>query len=226
MVPDIRRPPALQAREDPYSDGGRGPVRFAASFAGFMTISQDKKRMRREAETLRYRLGRSAPNAGQAISENFLGAGLLRSKAIVAGYIPMRGEADPSHLMARLREAGSSLALGRVAGKGQPLQFHLWEGDDAPVRGAFGQVEAASHWPSTIAEILLVPLLGFDKHGYRLGYGGGFYDRTLQSLRKRARVLAVGIAFAGQEMILPHDENDERLDWIVTEKYAREFEGN
>ena len=137
-----------------------------------------------------------------------------------------RGEADPTALMKRLSEAGSSLALVRTAGKAQPLHVHLWQGADAPVKGAFGIMEAASDWPSVTPDILLVPLLGFDKHGYRLGYGGGFYDRTLQSLRMRATVLAVGIAYAGQEMILPHDENDERLDWIVTEKYARKFEGN
>ena len=86
-------------------------------------------------------------------------------------------------------------------------------------------MEAAPNWPLVLPDILLVPLLGFDKQGYRLGYGGGFYDRTLRSLRQRESVLAVGIAYAGQEMTLPHDENDERLDWIVTEKYARKFEG-
>ena len=226
MVPDIRRPPALQAREDPNSNGGSGPVRFAASFAGCMTISEDKRRLRREAESLRHRLAQSAPNAEHAISENFLSAGLLRSNAIVAGYVPARGEADPTQLMKRLSEAGCSLALVRTAGKAQPLRVHLWRGADAPLKGAFGIMEAAPDWPPVTPGILLVPLLGFDAHGYRLGYGGGYYDRTLQSLRMRATVLAVGIAFAGQEMILPHDESDERLDWIVTEKYARKFEGN
>jgi 5-formyltetrahydrofolate cyclo-ligase len=191
-----------------------------------MNISEDKKRLRPEAESSRYRLAQSVQNAGHAISENFLRADLLRSNAIVAGYVPMRGEADPSPLMTRLREAGSSLALTRVVGKDQPLQVHLWRGDDAPVKGAFGIMEAASDWPSATPDILLVPLLGFDARGFRLGYGGGFYDRTLQSLRMRATVLAVGVAYAGQEMILPHGENDERLDWIVTEKYARKFEGN
>ena len=85
-------------------------------------------------------------------------------------------------------------------------------------------MEAAADWPSIIPDVLLIPLLGFDKNGYRLGYGGGFYDRSLHSLRMRASVLAVGIAFAGQEMVLPHDERDERLDWIVTEKNSWQVE--
>jgi len=191
-----------------------------------MNISDDKKRLRREAEASRYALARSVQNIGHEISENFFRAGLVKPNAIVAGYIPMRGEADPSPLMKRLREAGCSLALTRVAGKDQPLRIHVWREAEPPVKGSFGMMEAAPDWPAATPNILLVPLLGFDNEGYRLGYGGGFYDRTLRSLRMDVTLLAVGIAYAGQEMILPHDGNDERLDWIVTEKYARKFEGN
>jgi 5-formyltetrahydrofolate cyclo-ligase len=69
--------------------------------------------------------------------------------------------------------------------------------------------------------VILAPLLAFDRRGYRLGYGGGFYDRTLAILRSRGRVLAVGMAYAGQEVAaVPHGPNDERLDWIVTEAEA------
>ena len=231
MVPGIRRPPALQAREDPISDGGSGPVRFAAQFSAPMTISpmtiaEDKKRLRREAEDLRHRLAWSTPDAAHAIAQNFSVAISLASDAIVAGYVPARGEADPSPLMERLRKEGYPLSLAGVAVKGQPLHFHLWRDNETMVRGAFSIMEAAPDWPSIIPNVLLIPLLGFDKNGYRLGYGGGYYDRSLDSLRMRSSVLAVGIAFAGQEMVLPHDENDERLDWIVTEKYARQFERN
>jgi 5-formyltetrahydrofolate cyclo-ligase len=191
-----------------------------------MTIAEEKRRLRGVAEASRNALAQSQSNIGLEISERFFRAGICRSNAIVAGYIPMRDEADPLPLMKRLREVGSSLALSRVAGKGQPLQFHLWRKADAPMKASFGMMEAAPDWQSVVPDILLVPLLGFDKDGYRLGYGGGFYDRTLRSLRMSETVLAVGLAYAGQEMALPHDDYDERLDWIVTEKYAREFEGN
>ncbi len=191
-----------------------------------MTIAEDKKQLRREAENLRHRLAGSAPDAAHAIAHNFSVAISLASNAIVAGYIPARGEADPLPLMEQLRTLGNPLALSRVVEKCQPLHFHLWRDNETTVKGAFGMMEAASDWPSIVPNVLLIPLLGFDKNGYRLGYGGGYYDRSLHSLRMRASVLAVGIAFAGQEMVLPHDENDKRLDWIVTEKHARPFERN
>ncbi len=226
VVPDIRRPPALQAREDPDSQRLQRSRPLAASFAGFMNIFKEKERLRREAEASRKALARPAKEIGEEISKTFFRAGLVRSNAIVAGYIPMRGEMDPLALMERLRDAGCSLALTRVVAKDQPLQFHLWRDADAPVKSAFGMMEAAPDWPTAKPDVLLVPLLGFDRRGYRLGYGGGFYDRTLRSLRTREPVVAVGIAYAGQEMILPHDDHDEKLDWIVTEKYARKFEGN
>lgn len=223
MVPGIRRPPAQQAREDPISDGGGGPVRSTASLAGLMNISEGKGRLRHEAESSRHRLGLAGPDAARAISDVFHQANLHKPNATVSGYIAARGEADPLHLMKSLSDMGCILALPRIAEKDKPLIFHLWRADEAPVESAFGVMEAAADWPVAAPDVLLVPLLGFDSQGYRLGYGGGFYDRTLQALRKVGPVLAVGIAFSGQEMILPHDENDERLDWIVTEKFARQF---
>lgn len=191
-----------------------------------MTIAEDKKQLRREAEESRYRLAGSVPDAAQAIARNFSVAISLSADAIVGGYIRARGEADPLPLMERLKTAGHPLALARISEKNQPLQFHLWRDNEATGKGALGMMEAASHWPSITPNVLLIPLLGFDKNGYRLGYGGGYYDRSLHSLRKCGSVLAVGIAFAGQEMVLPHDQNDERLDWIVTEKYVGQFERN
>ena len=189
-----------------------------------MNIAENKKSLRREAEELRHCLTGSVPNTADAIADNFFGAFSLASSAIVAGYVAARGEAEPLPLLERLRTAGCLLALTRVVEKGQPLHFHLWRDDVAPVKSAYGMMEAPAGWPSVIPTILLIPLLGFDKEGYRLGYGGGFYDRTLCSLRAHTSVLAIGIAFSGQEMVLPHDEYDERLDWIVTEKTAQKFD--
>ena len=185
-----------------------------------MNISEDKQRLRREAESVRYSLAHSTPGAAAAITQSFFNGISIASGVIVAGYVPTRSEADPLPLMEGLRTVGHPLALARVAEKDRSLHFHLWRDNEAPVKSAFSMMEAAPDWPSIIPDVLLIPLLGFDKNGYRLGYGGGFYDRSLHSLRMRASVLAVGIAFAGQEMVLPHDEHDERLNWIVTEKYS------
>ena len=84
-------------------------------------------------------------------------------------------------------------------------------------RGAFDVPVPLTDKPALDPDIVLVPLLAFDRSGYRLGYGAGFYDRTLAGLRARRAVIAVGLAFGEQEVdALPHDARDERLDWVVT----------
>jgi len=189
-----------------------------------MSNLPDKKTLRREAESRRAAL--ASPEAWQAIAMRFLAAVPVRSGAIVSGYIPTRGEADPRPLMTRLRALGHAIALPRVLARNAALVFHLWPADAAPQTGAFGLEEAAPSWPPAIPDIVLVPLLAFDAEGNRLGYGGGFYDRTLSLRRKQGDVLAVGIAYAGQksEEALPHGPHDEQLDWIVTDGYALKFE--
>jgi 5-formyltetrahydrofolate cyclo-ligase len=189
-----------------------------------MSIPDEKKRLRREAETRRSELARSAPDAAARIAENFTNVGRVAAGACVAGYFPMRGEASPLALMKRLRRDGHTLALSRVVRLGSPLDFHLWSEGEEPVKGGFVLREASPNWPTAVPDIVLVPMLAFDQQGYRLGYGGGFYDRTLRGLRERGSVLAVGIAFAGQEMVIPHEDFDEPVDWIVTEQYTRKFE--
>jgi len=109
--------------------------------------------------------------------------------------------------------------------KGEKLAFHLYEKGAALVPGLFGLSQPAKDWPEAIPDVLVVPLLAFDAQGNRLGYGAGFYDRTLSALRASRDVVAVGFAFAGQEVpTVPHSESDEPLDWIVTELGARRFE--
>jgi 5-formyltetrahydrofolate cyclo-ligase len=103
-------------------------------------------------------------------------------------------------------------------GAGQALQFRAWTPGCALVPGTFGaQIPAAGNWIEP--EILIVPLVAFDRTGGRLGYGGGFYDRTLQLLRSRRATLAIGFAYAAQEMAdLPLESTDQPLDLIVTEQ--------
>jgi 5-formyltetrahydrofolate cyclo-ligase len=110
-----------------------------------------------------------------------------------------------------------------ILGPGQALRFREWSPGCAMVDGAFGaRIPAEGAWVEP--EVVIVPLVGFDARGYRLGYGGGFYDRTLAGLRARHPVLAVGFAFAAQELPeVPIDEFDQRLDVIVTEAGLRYF---
>jgi 5-formyltetrahydrofolate cyclo-ligase len=91
------------------------------------------------------------------------------------------------------------------------------------VDGPFGTREPPAGTPELPPEVLILPLVAFDRRGYRLGYGGGYYDRTLAVLRRQGRALAVGVGFAAQEVVaVPCGRHDQRLDWIVTEREAIE----
>ncbi|TAK48666.1 MAG: 5-formyltetrahydrofolate cyclo-ligase [Xanthobacteraceae bacterium] len=138
---------------------------------------------------------------------------------VVAGYYPIRSEFDPRPLMRRLARRGAKLALPRMERRGAPLVFHAWNERAALVAGPFGILEPAADAPVCGPDIVLVPLAAFDRAGHRLGYGAGFYDRTLLDARAHKSVTAIGLAFAAQEVetVLagPHDE---RLDVILTER--------
>jgi 5-formyltetrahydrofolate cyclo-ligase len=190
-----------------------------------MTELPDKPALRRMASSLRAAARASLPESGLAIARNFAASVPATARMSVAGYIATRDEIDPAPLMDALRETGHVIALPRVVGKEQPLRFHRWDTGAVPVAGSYGLLEPAPDWPELLPDLVLVPLLAFDAFGYRLGYGGGYYDRTLRQLRARGPVLAVGLGFAVQEMAeLPHDAGDERLDWIVTEEEGRRFD--
>ncbi|KEJ98250.1 5-formyltetrahydrofolate cyclo-ligase [Pseudosulfitobacter pseudonitzschiae] len=140
----------------------------------------------------------------------------------LAGYVPIRTEIDPLAAMAEASAYGP-VGVPVIQGAGQPLQFSQWE-PDMPLRdGPFGaRVPMVDAW--IVPQIVIVPLVAFDRRGGRLGYGGGFYDRTLQGLRARGPVLAVGFAFAAQEAeALPLEETDQPLDMIVTEADVIQF---
>ena len=163
--------------------------------------------------------------AGEA-AEIFLDAVRLPAGEPVSGYWPMRGELDPRPLMARLAGSGYPLLLPAVAGDGQPLTFREWREGEALIAGPFGTQEARADAPEGVPGIIIVPLLGFDDAGYRLGYGKGFYDMTLAALRRRrSGVLSVGFAYEAQRSgRLPRDGWDRPLDWIVTERKARKIQ--
>jgi 5-formyltetrahydrofolate cyclo-ligase len=119
--------------------------------------------------------------------------------------------------MAALRGLGFALAVPVIEAKGLPLRFRSWVPGVAVVRGPFGvEVPAEGDWVEP--DLLVVPLLAFDGAGHRLGYGAGFYDRTLAGLRARRRVVALGFAYAAQQVdAVPRDATDARLDAVVTE---------
>ncbi len=134
----------------------------------------------------------------------------------VAGYMAMRSEIDPTAAMAESAAHGE-VGVPVIIGAGQPLKFRQWMPDSVMVSGEFGaNIPEAGAWMTP--EIVIVPLVAFDRKGGRLGYGGGFYDRTLEQLRAIRPTLAIGFAYADQEAEnLPLELTDQPLDLIVTE---------
>ena len=145
----------------------------------------------------------------------------LRGKP-VAGYMPMRTEIDPLPAMRELSRYGP-VCVPVIERKGQPLKFREWRPDSEMQDGPFGaRIPLGGGWIEP--EVLIVPLVAFDARGNRLGYGGGFYDRTLEMLRSRRPTLAVGFAWAAQEAEdLPVEPTDQPLDAIITERETRVF---
>jgi 5-formyltetrahydrofolate cyclo-ligase len=146
-----------------------------------------------------------------------LAAAVVETPATASGYLPFRAEMDPRPALARLAARGARLAMPVVVGKGRPLAFRAWAPGAPTVTGAFGVEIPADDIPET-PDLVIAPLLAFDRAGYRLGYGGGFYDRTLAALRAAGPVVAVGLGYAAQEIgAVPREPTDARLDMIVTE---------
>lgn len=158
---------------------------------------------------------RAAVGGDQAALDRHLIAALAPfAGAILSGYWPMRAEADPRAGMATHR---GPLCLPVVKGKAQPLVFRRWQGEPLEP-GPWGTSHPSDSAPELTPSVLIVPLAGFDLRGNRLGYGGGFYDRTLQMLRLSGRVHAIGLAFACQELPdIPAEPFDQPLDMIVTD---------
>ncbi len=138
---------------------------------------------------------------------------------VVAGYWPIGCEMDPRPLMMALQDRGERLALPVVTAVKAPLAFRSFTFADDLLPGICSTLEPLPDHPFVRPTLLLVPLLGFDKRGFRLGQGGGYYDRTLADLRADGPILAIGLAYAAQQIDkLPTEKHDQKLDAIVTEE--------
>jgi len=163
----------------------------------------------------------ATPDAGPRLAARFIAAVEPAVGQVVSVFWPLAGEIDTLPLMTALSERGCQVALPAMQGAGLPLIFRCWQPGDSLVPAGFGTQEPAAEKALADPSLLAVPLLAFDRAGYRLGYGGGFYDRTLARLRAAAPRRSVGIALAAQEVpAVPRGPHDERLDYIVTEAEA------
>jgi 5-formyltetrahydrofolate cyclo-ligase len=183
---------------------------------------EDPVRRKAELRALLLSRRRAAPDpaaAARAVADRLLAGLSMPEGALVSGYWPLGSELDPRPCLRRLAARGHRLALPRMQGPGQPLAFHLWREDDPLTAGGFGVMQPDPAAPRVAPDVLLVPLLAFDRRGHRLGYGRGYYDRSLRGLRQAGGArLAIGLAFALQEVDeVPVAPFDEPLDAVITE---------
>ncbi|MGL4279028.1 MAG: 5-formyltetrahydrofolate cyclo-ligase [Albidovulum sp.] len=160
---------------------------------------------------------RKAAFAARSPSDSAILRDVLQNHAgqVLAGYMPMRTEIDCLPAMDAHRGV---VGVPVIPGPAMPLLFHRWSPEARMVPGAFGAL-IPEGGEAVDPDVLIVPLLAFDRRGFRLGYGGGFYDRTLEGLRARKPVMAIGFAFEAQEMDeVPIEPTDQPLDLIVTER--------
>lgn len=177
-----------------------------------------KNRLRKTALERRAKASRAMPDAGRALIANFPDAAWPAVHAVVAGYRAVRGEIDPAPLMETFLLEQALLALPVVAEKNAPLQFRAYAPGDALETGAFGIEVPEPRKPLVTPSLVLVPLVAFDSQCHRLGYGGGYYDRTLAALKAQGQVIAAGLAFEAQKVSrLPSGAHDVALDYVVTE---------
>jgi 5-formyltetrahydrofolate cyclo-ligase len=185
-----------------------------------------KATLRREATALRDAL---PVDARKAAAETIAARKFplpVTPGTIISGFMPLKSEINPLPLLRKLAEAGARLALPAIAWRGKPLIMRAWEFGAPLDRGQWGIREPKADAPELEPDILLVPLLAFDRAGYRIGYGAGYYDMTIHRLRTLKPVTAVGIAFAAQEVPkIPTTPRDERLDLVLTEREVIDLRG-
>jgi 5-formyltetrahydrofolate cyclo-ligase len=151
----------------------------------------------------------------------------IKPGMVVSGFSSLKSEINPVPLMRKLADQGAQLALPVVAGKGQPLIMRAWSFGEPLDSGVWGIREPKADAPEVAPDILIVPLLAFDRTGNRIGYGAGYYDFTIAKLRAMKPTVAIGIAFAAQEIAeVPVTPRDARLDLVLTEREIIDLRGS
>lgn len=215
---------SLGSRANYKSDGQGGafcrfesPVRPPNLFSFFdpKAIWRDRLRSLRAEAALKHK------DAAKFAAQNFIKNLEILPSTTVGLYHPINDELDTKPLADALWDRGFSISLPVTPSKKGPLTFHQYKAGDRLFKGKFGVMTPDPNSDQNIPTIIVTPLLGFSRSGDRLGYGGGYYDRTLMHNRKNKQVVAVGFAYAAQEVDdLPSDNLDQRLDWIITEREA------
>ena len=161
--------------------------------------------------------------AAETIAARVLPVAFKRGQ-IVSGFMPMQSEINPLPLLRKFAAAGAKLALPAIAGRGKPLIMRAYTFGDELARGQWGIREPKPQARAVDPDILIVPLACFDRAGHRIGFGAGYYDMTINALRAKKAITAIGVAFSTQEIPqVPATERDARLDLVLTERELIDF---
>lgn len=185
------------------------------------TKKQEKDKLREKFREVQRKLHDELNNtARDLVATNFIQfVPGVPTGTVVGAYYPMGSEIDSLRLLATLQINGIRIALPVVWKKGEAMEFRAYKLGDALEEGAHKTLQPKADAPVLNPDILIIPLVAFDEKGYRLGQGGGYYDRTLAEIRKKKKILAIGLAFDGQKTkSLPVESFDEPLDGVLTEK--------
>ena len=188
-----------------------------------MDLKSAKAQLRKTASKARKDAASLAAQAGQNVSLEIAlrlqSTDFLQNGLVISGFLPIGSEIDTRPILEICREMGLEITLPCVEQEAAPLIFRRWHPDDTLVKESFGTVAPAASAQELLPDLIIAPMLAFDRRGYRLGYGGGFYDRSLEKIRKIKPVRVIGVAYAAQEVeAVPIDEFDQPLDMVVTER--------
>ncbi len=174
-------------------------------------VTETKPALRARMLALRAALD---PALGHALAQHLLAANIIPAHAVIAGYIPLKGEIDILPLLHALHERGHPLCLPETPPRGHPLIFRAWAPHVPLTTGRFGTRHPLTE--QLTPAIILTPLVAFDEAGNRLGFGAGYYDRTFA---RHPAALRIGIAYGAQQVpLVPTGEHDLPLHFIATEK--------
>ena len=187
-------------------------------------MSAEKQSVRQNAKRFRDQLAVLPEHAIEA-AENFMGVVTIPENAVVSVYYPIGSEIDPSPIVEKLWQKNIQVCLPWIEAGERRLKFAPWTRQSKLDGGKFGTAEPSDKTTIYIPDIVIVPLLAFDQRGNRMGYGQGHYDETLRELRAQKDILAVGLAYAEQAVLLalPTEEHDQKLDMVVTPQRIFDF---
>ncbi|MDP6189650.1 MAG: 5-formyltetrahydrofolate cyclo-ligase [Gammaproteobacteria bacterium] len=182
-------------------------------------LDAQKKAFRIAAKATRLKAFINTPKAGLLIAQQIIEQVDIPPNSQVSGFWPLAEELDTLPLLHALHTAGHQILLPVMQGAGKPLVFATWAPGDTLVTASFNTLEPASNQPRMVPNVMFCPLLAFDRKGYRMGYGGGFYDRSIAQIKASQKLLTIGVAFAAQEVdSIITGPYDMPLDKIVTEQ--------